>query len=96
MSARLHASAHDTWGTPTPWEKYGIRAPQPATRVDTAMSSIATPAAGDQTAHAPWHHESPLFWFAVITAGAAGLLFASTSIRVGPVRAGVSLGKEKK
>lgn len=40
--------------------------------------------------HSPAH---PFFWFAVIAGVTFGLVGASTHLRVGPFRAGVSAGK---
>lgn len=41
----------------------------------------------------PWHPDSPLFWFGMLAAVTFGLIGASTAVRVGPFRAGVTAGK---
>lgn len=41
----------------------------------------------------PWHPDSPLFWFGMLAAVTFGLIGASTAVRVGPFKAGVSAGK---
>lgn len=56
------------------------------------LTSLAT-AAPDDTA-SPWHPDNPLFWVAGVLALTFGFAFASTTIRVGPVRASASAGKE--
>ena len=41
----------------------------------------------------PFSPSSPLFWFGVVAAASVGLMAYSTSVRVGPASASVSLGK---
>lgn len=41
----------------------------------------------------PLSPSSPLFWFGVVAAASVGLMAYSTSVRIGPAAASVSLGK---
>lgn len=40
----------------------------------------------------PWHPDNPLFWFGLLAAVTFGFIGASTHVRVGKVRAGVTAG----
>jgi len=42
----------------------------------------------------PWSPDNPLFWFAGILLVTVGLAAGATSVRLGPLRASVSAGKE--
>lgn len=73
--------------------KYGgaLARPSQATRDDSQLPAVAGPSPSSQTA--AYHPGSGLFWFGVIAAAAVGLAYASTTVRVGPASASVSLGK---
>lgn len=74
--------------------KYGgaLARPSVATRDDSQLPAVAGPSA---TSAAPaYHPSSGLFWFGAIAAGAVGLAYLSTTVRVGPAAATVSLGKK--
>lgn len=82
-----------SWVNPvvsSPHAKYGLRSNAPATSVDSPLASVAGHAPSDVVA--AWHLDSPLFWFGAIAAATFGLLAVTTSVRVGPAKAGVSLG----
>jgi hypothetical protein len=78
---------------PSAAARYGgaLSAPSAVSQVATPLPSVAGPSTVNL---APaWHPDSPMFWFAVITAAAVGLAYASTTVRVGPVKASGSVGK---
>ena len=76
---------------PSPYSKYGLNGTA-TSPVDAPLPSIAGPGVADSLAAKPWHPQSPLFWFGVIAAATFGLMAVSVSGRVGPVKAGVSVG----
>lgn len=80
-----------TWAVPSPESKYGAAFLNTGsiTKDDTPLARVAGPAdkhVSDFSTH------SPMFWVAVILAGAVGLAAASTTVRVGPVKGSVSVG----
>jgi hypothetical protein len=79
------------WAVPSPQSKYGAAflSPGRTTDDDTPLARAAGPADNAQPA---FSMHSPMFWVAAILAGAVGLAAASTTVRVGPVKAGVALG----
>lgn len=80
-----------TWAVPSPETKYGAAFLNTGsvTRDDTPLARVAGP--GDKGAPAFSAH-SPMFWVGVLLLGAVGLAAASTTVRVGPARASVSVG----
>lgn len=80
-----------TWQIPTPGAKYGGSLLGGVPQASPLTDHVAAPVADNG---GPWYspHE-PLFWFGVFAAAAVGLMSASTHVRVGPVGAGVELGK---
>jgi hypothetical protein len=58
----------------------------------TALAAVAGPSDDDQTS--PFHPDHPVFWLGVILAGAVGLAYFSTTVRVGPASASASVGKK--
>jgi hypothetical protein len=83
--------ASAAWAVPSPANKYGAAFLEPGrtTNDDTPLARAAGPA---DNAQSPLSVHSPMFWVAAILAGAVGLAAASTTVRVGPVKAGVALG----
>jgi hypothetical protein len=55
------------------------------------LASVAGPAPG--MGGSPFSPSNPLFWFGVVAAASVGLMAYSTSVRIGPAAASVSLGK---
>lgn len=80
-----------TWAVPSPESKYGAAflTPGHTTHDDTPLARAAGPA--DKHLPATSMH-SPMFWVAVVLAGAVGLAAVSTTVRVGPVKASASVG----
>lgn len=72
--------------------KYGYDTSQPASAVPSTLSSVPAPSDDGSRAAKPWHPDNPLFAFAAVLALATGLAAFSTSVRVGPAKAGISLG----
>jgi hypothetical protein len=73
--------------------RYGAQlGPGQPTPGQTELRAVRGPAAGDDLPS--FHPNGPLFWFGVIAAAAVGLMYASTTVRVGPVSASVSAGKK--
>jgi hypothetical protein len=79
------------WAVPSPESKYGAAFLNPGhtTKDSTPLAQVAGPADKDAPAFST---HSPMFWVAVLLAGAVGLAAASTTVRVGPARASVSVG----
>jgi len=84
-----------TWAVPSPASKYGaaFMTPNAATKDNSPLVQIAGPAPAAHGATSMWHPNSPLTWVGVVLAGAVGLAAFSTTVRVGPVRAGASVGR---
>jgi hypothetical protein len=79
---------------PSPAAKYGGSLAAPSTSVSDTASPLPAVAGPSLSQVAPaWHPDSPLFWFGLIAAAAVGFAFASTTVRVGPVKAAASVGK---
>lgn len=80
-----------TWAVPSPETKYGAAFLNVGshTNDDTPMARVAGPA--DKSVPSFSTH-SPMFWVAVVLAGAVGLAAVSTTVRVGPVKGSVSVG----
>lgn len=83
-----------TWAVPSPASKYGgaFVTASPATKDDSPLVQVAGPAPAAKGQTSLLHPNSPLMWVGVILAGAVGLAAFSTTVRVGPARAGVSVG----
>lgn len=75
-----------------PYHQLGLTRSLPVSAV-----SSNSPNLGGSTVHGggakPWNPDSPLFWFAGLLLATAGLIGVSTSVRVGPLKTGASLGK---
>lgn len=83
---------HLAWAVPNAASKYGgalVGAPA-ATRDHVAATQAAGPAAAVKAP--PWSPDNPLFWFGVLAAVSVGLMGYSTTVRVGPAKAGIQLG----
>jgi hypothetical protein len=77
-----------------PAEKYGgsfIATSPQARPSDSVLPSAGGPSVSD--GNHPLSPNDPLFWVFVIGAVAVGFMYASTTVRVGPVKASVSAGK---
>ena len=82
------------WASGSPASRYGgslLSSRSDPVAEASALTSSATPPAG--SSHKAWHHDSPLFWVAALIVIATGLGGASTTVRLGKSKAGVSLGK---
>lgn len=78
-----------------PAAKYGgsfIGTAPGARPTDSVLPASGGPSSSD-TNH-PLSPDDPLFWVFVIAAVAVGFMYASTTVRVGPVSASVSAGKK--
>lgn len=83
-----------SWIAAGPAEKYGggFLTPQKATADRSELPKVAAPATL-RGSTSPLSPAGPLFWVGVIAAASVGLMAYSTSVRVGPVKAGLSVGK---
>jgi hypothetical protein len=72
---------------------YRLNPGAPTTAAPTDLTAMATPAAGAAAAGSVTSLSNPLTWFAVLAAVTLGLAAISTSVRVGPGRAALSLGQ---
>jgi hypothetical protein len=82
------------WFSGSPASRYGgsfLSSRADPAAAAAAMTPSATAPAG--SAHRAWHWDSPLFWIGALILGAVGLAGASTTVRVGPAKAGLELGK---
>jgi hypothetical protein len=79
------------WAVPSPASKYGAAflTPNRTTADDTPLARAAGPSANITSRFSP---HSPMFWVAGVLLGAVGLAAASTTVRVGPVKASASVG----
>ena len=79
------------WAVPSPETKYGAAFLNPGstTRDNTPLAQVAGPANKTTSRLSPG---SPMFWVGALLLGAVGLAAASTTVRVGPVRASASVG----
>jgi len=83
-----------SWVAGGPAEKYGgsFITPQKATSDRSELPKVAAPTTFKGAA-SPLSPSGPLFWIGIIAAASVGLMAYSTSVRVGPASASVSLGK---
>jgi len=81
------------WAPSSPASRYGgsLMAGASVSPIATELTAVRGPAERDDVP--ALHPSSPLFWFAVIAAAAVGLMYASTTVRVGPVKVSASAGK---
>lgn len=81
------------WEPTTHTMRYGgaMISGAPARAGDDQLAATTGPAQAD--IRHPLAPGSPLLVFAVIAAAAVGLMYASTTVRVGPVSASVTAGK---
>lgn len=61
---------------------------------EAPLQTSAGPSMADRNSEKPWHPDSPMFWVGLLLATTLGFVAASTSIRVGPFKAGISAGKQ--
>lgn len=84
------------WDTMTAFHQTGLSPVVSSANGQAPASSLPSAGAAPATTSAPpWHPDSGLFWFGAALAVTLGLIAASTSIRVGPFKAGVSAGDPK-
>jgi hypothetical protein len=82
-----------TWAPTSSGSRYRLADDAPASTATTELNSVATPAAGAASAASLLHPSNPLMIFFAIAAVTLGLAAFSTSVRVGPAKAAISLGK---
>ncbi|MBN9375105.1 MAG: hypothetical protein J0I40_06890 [Cellulomonas sp.] len=78
---------------PGGFERYHLSATGPLSSATTELNAMATPAVGAAAAGSLLSLHNPLTWFGILAAVTLGLAAISTSVRVGPVKAGLQLGK---
>ncbi len=82
------------WDQMTAENVLGMTRAVPDTARTSTAPGIARSAGPTSHANDPlWSPDNPLFWFGVIAAATFGLVAVSTSVRIGPGRASVKLGK---
>lgn len=90
-------SAQGVWEQMTPENLLGVRRATPERAQWDTTPGIARsggPGLADKAGTvAPWHPDSPLFWFGALAAATFGFIAFSTSIRVGPAKASLGVGK---
>lgn len=77
----------------TPYELTQVRPAYALEAGDDTMPSLAAGPGLMADNPAPWHPQSPLFWFGMLAATTLGFIAASTTVRVGPFKASASAGK---
>lgn len=87
------ANGQPAWATPDAASKYGgaLAGAPTATKDQTAAVTAAGPSLSVKSP--PWSPDSPLFWFGILAAASVGLMGYSTTVRVGPAKAGLEIGK---
>lgn len=85
------------WDAMSPFRAYGV-SPQapPAIPASTPIPSIARsggPGVHDVDHSRPTSPDHPLFWVAALGLVTFGVIFASTTVRIGPVKVAASAGK---
>lgn len=86
-------SSQQPWALPNHAAKYGgaLAGAQTVSKDATAATPSAGPALA--TKEPPWSPKNPLFWFGVVAAATFGFMGYSTTVRVGPAKGSVSVGK---
>jgi hypothetical protein len=90
-------AAMGVWDRLTPFHVYGARSPGAVpNHVGPSIPSLersAGPSMLDAADAPMWSPENPLFWFAAVLLVTVGAAAASTSWRVGPIRAELDVGR---
>ncbi|MCU1449331.1 MAG: hypothetical protein JWP02_1501 [Acidimicrobiales bacterium] len=82
------------WDQMTASNLLGMTREVPASAQTSSAPSLARSAGPSKTGNeSPLHVDNPLFWFGALALVTFGLVAVSTSVRLGPGRASVSLGK---
>lgn len=85
----------DLWDRMTAENLIGYTPVLPDNAHTSTMPGIARSAGPSSHANEPlFSPDNPLFWFGLLLAGTFGLVAISTSVRLGPGRASVSIGKK--
>lgn len=85
-------SVQNGWA-PTGPARYGLAPEAPATTTPTDLAAVPSPSAGTARELTPWDPSSPMFWIGVLGAVTFGLMAVSTTVRVGPAKGTLSVGK---
>lgn len=85
--------AASTWA-PSGLSRYGLSSDGPATTAPSELHAVASPGVGDDAVGSLLNPANPLMWFGVIAALTLGFAAFSTSVRVGPVKGSIDLGKK--
>lgn len=87
------AEGHLAWAVPHAASKYGgaLAGAPTVSRDHSAAATSAGPSV--EVKSPPWSPENPLFWFGLLAAASVGLMGYSTTVRVGPAKAGIEVGK---
>jgi len=73
-------------------DRFGLNPGGRLSPAQSELNAVASPGdVGRQDE--PWSPSNPLFWVGALAAVTLGLAAVSTTVRVGPVKAGVSVGK---
>lgn len=97
----MYGSTPQPTGTPWAWSRLnpfdlvGMPGALPASSAVSSVPGIARsqgPGMFDDVKQ--WHPDSPMFWVGALLLGTFGLVASTTTIRVGPFKAGASLGKK--
>lgn len=100
LAARGFVVDHD-WSSVRPSRLLGTTPPSllPSGAGNASSSSMAAAtgaAAEEGMFSAPWHPDSPLFWFGVLTAVTLGLIGVTVTGRAGPIRGEFSADRKRK
>lgn len=82
----------DTWAEIGPASVTGFGSAGAAPGTGPLRTGVEQAVATQESATPPlWSPDNPLFWFAVILAGTAGLFAVSVSVKAGPAKASAAL-----
>ena len=81
-----------TWA-PSGLSRFGLSPDGPTTTTPSELHSVASPSAGAAAAGSLFSPDNPLFWFGALAVLSLGLAAFSTTVRVGPAKASLNLGK---
>lgn len=85
------------WASVNPADQLGVN---PAPGLSAEHEHLSFPGLARSTGPGannpgpPWSPQNPLFWFGGLLALTLGFVAASTSVRIGPARASLDLGKK--
>jgi hypothetical protein len=82
----------ESWAGINPASITGFNGAEPGGGSGGVTAGVESAVGTAATSNAPLYSpENPLFWFALLLAGATGLFFVSTHVKVGPAKGSISI-----